>query len=106
MKPTEYWEETLSDAAQECGLTLTPEQLTALAEAAQSAHECYGMAFYTPPSSDRIAVIERECKQKVESARAEANRMRDNFVKNVCKRRGVRPDQVEIGDNGDVTYFR
>lgn len=72
MTTLDYWKETLSDAAQECGLTMNGEQLTCLAEAAQGAHENYGMAFYSPPASDRIADIERGWKAKLEKAEASA----------------------------------
>ena len=57
MSTLDYWKETLSIAADDADFTLTPEQLQALAESAMSAHENYGMAFYSPPSSERSKTI-------------------------------------------------
>lgn len=39
-----YWEECISIAAEECGLTLTDEQLKYLTDAVEGGHENYGMA--------------------------------------------------------------
>ena len=50
----DYWQECISIAAEECALKLTPEQLDCLASSAEAGHEHYGMAFYSPPESDRI----------------------------------------------------
>lgn len=60
----DYWKECISIAAEECDLTLTSEQLEYLAGSAESGHEHYGMAFYSPPASDRYNEIEREWKAK------------------------------------------
>jgi hypothetical protein len=46
----DYWKECLGIAADECGLSLTDDQLTELAEGAMGGHDHYGMAFYSPPS--------------------------------------------------------
>ena len=45
-------------------MTLTTGQLEFLAEGAKGGHEFYGMAFYSPPASERLAVIEGEWKTK------------------------------------------
>lgn len=39
----EYWKESLSSAAEECGLIITEEQLNFMAEAMQGSHENYGL---------------------------------------------------------------
>ncbi len=46
----DYWRECISCAADECGLSLTDEQLECLAAGAKGGHECYGDAFYQPDS--------------------------------------------------------
>lgn len=46
----EFWHECMSQAADECKVTLTGEQLDCFAESAKVAHENYGMAFYQPES--------------------------------------------------------
>jgi len=61
----DYWKECISCGADECGLTLTSEQINDLAEAVQGGHEHYGQAFYSPPASDRIGVIENEWQTKL-----------------------------------------
>jgi len=40
----DYWKESISIAADECGLTLTEEQLDCLAGSVEVAHDNYGMA--------------------------------------------------------------
>jgi hypothetical protein len=74
----DYWAESLSIAADECELTLTPEQLAYLASAASSAHEHYGMAFYSPPAGDRLGEIEREWKAKLKAEQDRFNKYRNN----------------------------
>ena len=54
----DYWQECIAIAAEECDLKLTPEQLDYLAGAAENGHEHYGMAFYSPPPSERMSQIE------------------------------------------------
>lgn len=66
MTPKDYWAECLSNAAEECGLVITSEQLSELAEAVMGGHECYGMAFYQPPSPlpGEIKRLEAELKRE------------------------------------------
>ena len=100
MTITEYWIECVETAADECGANLTPEQAKFIAEAVESGHNNYGMAFYAPPSSDRIAVIQRECDDKVRAARTETERIRSDFVKNICIRRHCNPSDVVLEGGG------
>ena len=39
----EYWKESLSSAAEECGVVMTAEQLNFMAEAMQGSYEYYGL---------------------------------------------------------------
>ena len=71
MTEQDYWKECLSIAAEECDLTLTPEQLGCLADAAESGHAHYGMAFYSPPASERMSEIEDGWKAKLKALQAE-----------------------------------
>ena len=64
MTDLEYWKECLATVTEEIPLVLLDDELTALAKAASSGHECYGMAFYSPPSSDRYAQIDRDWQAK------------------------------------------
>jgi hypothetical protein len=99
----DYWRECISIAAEECDLTLTDDQLDALAEGAKSGHEHYDMAFYSPPASDRISDIEDEWKRKLAALQAEYDSYRNN-AETAVKRalRQHHDDNVSIGAHGDV----
>ncbi len=100
---TDYWQEYISQAADECGLKLTKEQLECLASSAEAGHEYYGMAFYSPPSSDRIADIERGWKEKVAALERAAQTYRDNAEKAIKQALKQRFDaNVSIGEYGEV----
>ena len=103
MNDLEYWKECISIAAEECDLKLTAEQLDHIAASISGWHENYGMAFYSPPSSERLDVIERECAEKL----ARQQREHEQYVNNAeaaVKRalRVHRDDQVSIGKHGEV----
>lgn len=70
----DYWRESLAIAAEECELAITSEQLDCLADAISGSHENYGQAFYSPPASDRISVIENEWRSKLKEAEKDAER--------------------------------
>jgi hypothetical protein len=98
-----YWKECLSIGADECGLTLTPEQLDALAESVEGGHEHYGMAFYSPPASDRIAVLKREEDDRYNRLQCEFDTYRNNAETAVKK--ALRQDRdaiISIGEYGEV----
>lgn len=106
MNTLDYWKECVESAAEECGAVLTQEQIAHIAYAVEGGHENYGMAYPNPPSTDRIAVIERECSAKVKLAQAEADRIRADFVANVCIRRNCSPAEVTLEGGGLVTIQR
>lgn len=60
----DYWKECIGQAADDCELKLSAEQLECLADVASNGHEHYGMAFYSPPSGDYAASVEREWQAK------------------------------------------
>jgi hypothetical protein len=98
-----YWRECLAIAAEECNLKLTTEQLDYLASAAESGHEHYGMAFYSPPDSDRISDIEREWRAKLTTQQQEHERYVQNAETAVKRALRVhRDDPVTIGERGEV----
>ena len=99
----DYWKECIAIAAEECELALTPEQLNYLAEAAESGHEHYGMAFYSPPPSDRLNDIEREWKAKLKAVQDDHERYVRNSETAIKQALRVhRDDQVTIGEYGEV----
>ena len=78
MNQNDYWKECIGEAAACCDLELTPEQLDCLATSVEGAHECYGMAFYSPSWSDRISDIERGSSEKLKRLQAEFDAYRTN----------------------------
>lgn len=106
MTTTDYWKEAISDAAQSCDLRLTHEQLACLAETIESAHENYGMAFYSPPSTDRISDIERAWKAKLEAKEKELEQYRANVDAALKRALNQRSDaQLSIGEYGAVFCY-
>lgn len=99
----EFWKDCIAEGADSCGLVLTAEQETALAESAMGGHECYGMAFYSPPASDRYSQIEREWKAKHDALQREFDAYRGNAETAVKQAlRQPRDAIVSIGEYGEV----
>ena len=74
-----------------------------MAEAAEVAHENHGMAFYSPPASDRLADIEREYQAKLKEAKNEHERYVSKAEGAVKQALGMRhDDHVTIGSHGEV----
>lgn len=102
----DYWEECISIAAEECGLSISEDQLRILASAVENGHENYGQAFYSPPSADRVSVIKKECIAKVKEAQNETERIRSDFIKNVCMRWSCDASRVILEGGGHVSILR
>lgn len=99
----DYWKECISIASEECDLKMTPEQLTYLAGAVEGGHEHYGMAFYSPPWSDRMGDIEAELKARLKRLQAEFDAYRNNAETAVKQALRQYDDaQVTIGERGEV----
>lgn len=99
----EYWRECISDGAQECDLELTADQLTCLAKSAMQGHECYGMAYYSPPSIDRIAAVESEWKARYDALQSRFDSYCRDAEKAVGQALGQHYDaNVSIGKDGEV----
>lgn len=103
MNDLDYWKECISIAAEECGLDLTNEQLNELAEGVSGGHEHYGMAFYSPPPSERISDIEDEWKRKLASLQAEFDAYRTDAETAVKRALRQHSDtNISIGKHGEV----
>lgn len=99
----DYWKDCIAEAAEECDLKLTPEQLDCLAGSAEGGHEHYGMAFYSPPWSDRMGDIEAEWKAKLNRLQAEFDAYRNNAETAVKQALRQYDDaHVTIGERGEV----
>lgn len=108
MSPAEYWQEAVEIALDEMGLyhiveTMTAEQRAEIGQALAVSHECYGMAFYSPPPSDRLNQIDRENKAKLDALQDEFDRYRANAETAVRKAlRQYSDTSVSIGEYGEV----
>jgi hypothetical protein len=108
MTGEDYWQEAFEIALDEMGLfhiieSMTPEQRKEIGQALAVSHECYGMAFYSPPASDRLNEIEREHKAKFDALQREFDAYRNNAETAVKKALGQYSDaQVSIGEYGEV----
>lgn len=103
MDAKEYWAECISIAADECGLELTDAQLSELAESVRGGHENYGMAFYSPPPSDRLNEIDRGWQKRFDALQAEFDAYRGNAEKAVGKAlRQYSDASISIGEDGEV----
>ena len=99
----DYWQECMAIAAEECDLELTPEQLDCLASSAENGHEHYGMAFYSPPPSERLNEIEEGWKNKLKALQVEFDAYREDAEVAVKRALRVQPDcRVTIGEHAEV----
>ena len=73
-----YWKECIESAAEDCQLKLSKEQLECLVDSVKIGHENYGMAFYSPPASDRISDIEKEWKNKIHQHKQDYHNTKKN----------------------------
>jgi len=108
MTVLEYWKECLAHAADEGGFTLTDEQLSQLAEGCVGGHENYGMAFYSPPPSDRLNEIDRAWKAKYEALEKEFETYRhgaETAIKRALPKRTYPDSNVGITNEGEVFVY-
>lgn len=105
MTDKEYWRECIETAIDECELTATAEQVAYLSDAVSGAHECYGMAFYSPPPSDRVSSVEREWKAKYEALQREFDKYRAN-AEGAVKRALRQPSDANVSIENDGSVSR
>lgn len=101
---TDYYAEGLSESFEEHGVTASSEQIRAIAEDVVLWTENIGMAFYSPPASDRLSDIEREWKGKLAVLQREFETYQEHAETAV--KRALRQDRdarVTIGPYGEVT---
>lgn len=106
MKTIDYWEECICLGEEHCGLTLTVEQRRCLAESVEAGFDNYDLAFYTPPSSDRMNAIESDWRSKYESLQREFDLYRSNAetaVKNALKMK--KDVDISIDKHGEVSLW-
>lgn len=99
----QYWIECLECSFDEHGIEVPSDKLRAIAADVEGAHDNYGMAFYSPPASDRISVIESEHDAKYKALQKEFDHYRANAETAVKKAlRQYSDAQISIGEYGEV----
>ncbi len=103
MTDLDYWKECIAIAAEECDLNMTEDQLICIVDSVSGGHECCGMAFYSPPASERLSDIEDEWKRKLATLQAEFDAYRNNAETAVKQALRQYDDaNVSIGEYGEV----
>lgn len=93
-------------AAEECDLQLTVDQLDCIANAAKMGHEHYGMAFYSPPTRERIDSIESEWKARLKRLQDEFDAYRNHAESAVKKALHIHRDaRIAIEQRGEVLVY-
>jgi len=105
-KTMNYWEECIKEAFTELGIDATEKQLVDMIDWVKGSHENYSMAHGYDCISNPLENELHEQKQKTKEAEKRAICERENFRNNVARRKNIHPSQVEITDNGDVSYYR
>lgn len=106
MGKVDYYQEAFELAMENAGCwhlveRMTPEQRREVGDGIAGSVECEGMAFYSPPPSDRISVIEREWEAKYNRLDADFERYRGNAETHMRRILRVhRDDSVSIQSDG------
>lgn len=108
MSKAEYYEEAFMIAMEEAGCwhlveRMTKEQRAEVGAGIAGSVEHEGLAFYTPPASDRYRQIEREWQAKYNRLANEYERYQDSAEKHVKRILRVWPD-VSISIDSDGIY--
>lgn len=82
------------------------EQLEYIASSVEIGHRYYGMAFYSPPASDRLEMIECEWQAKLKRLEDEFDAYRKNAQTAVKRALRQHDDEiVSIHENGEVLRY-
>jgi hypothetical protein len=100
-----YWTVSMEAVLDEAGVAVTPDQLHAIAKGAADAaameSEATGACYIPHPLEAEVSAL----KHRVKEARAETEKQRDDFVKNICMRHRCEPHQVHLEGNGEATIM-
>lgn len=105
---TDYWDKTLANSfenneAYHLFQQLTKEQRIAIADDLEIARDCYGMAFYEPPSSERYDQINDEWQKKYNDLKKEYDKYINNAERAVKQALRQHSDSnISIGEYGEV----
>jgi hypothetical protein len=106
MSGKDYFEECISESCSSCGIKLSTDDIQRISADVFIAHENYGMAFYSPPSTDRLSVIQNEADAKYKRLEQEFDRYRrgaEAAVKNALHQH--KDANISIDNDGFVTRY-
>ena len=100
----EYWKECIEEAFCEAGIKANEDQIKAVVEWVEGAHENIGMATGSEcmpnPADSEIESL----KNKIKRLESNHQRQLDGIAKGVAHRRSVSVEDVSIDDHGHITY--
>ena len=100
----DYWNECVSEAFEDAGITATDEQINTVAGWIEGAHDNYGMAFgHDAIPNPKDAEVER-LKLTIKELKQQHEQQLNGVRKGVARRRNVDIGNVYINDSGNVTY--
>lgn len=102
----DYWRKCIEEAFEDAGIKATKTQLDTVTSWIDGAHENYGLAtgseFIPNPMISEVEEIKREMVRQQEKHERQLSGIR----KGVSRRRNVDISEVNISDDGEVTYKR
>ncbi len=100
----EYWQVCIEEAFSECEIMATEEQIKAVVEWVDGAHENYGTATgseHIPnPANSEI----KELQRKIKSLEQQHEKQINGVLNGVAKRRNTDVSNVDIDTDGLITY--
>ena len=99
-----YWEECITEALEEAGVTATKKQIDFIVGWVEGAHENYGMAYGHECIPNPLAADIDKLKSQLRKTEDAHEKQIHGIRKGVALRRRVDVTQVHIEDDGHVTY--
>jgi len=99
----DYWEECISEALDDAGVTVTKEQLDTITSWVEGAHDNYGLATGSECIPNPLEAEIKALKADHEKEVAELEEREQCYKRSVATRRGTKPENVWL-ENGDVVY--
>lgn len=101
----DYWEECVSEALEDAGISASKEQIDTITAWVEGAHDNYGMATgrdaIPNPMEDEVRRLSRAHAEEIDDLKSQI----DKYRSSVARRRGVRVEDVYL-DGDTVVYGR
>lgn len=103
MSDLEYWADLVAEAAEGCNAPLTNEQKAYMADWIARGAASYSQVYYTPPASERTAVLEQERKDNLNKLERKREIYRRNVQYSIREALKLPSDvQVDITEEGKL----